>query len=434
VERSGSSPFWLEGQPKIEANLRSKIRQVYESTGSRDRTDLATWIRDEFKVDMASHYGGVPIKNPFGKASGQLSLQVSQVQLDADAGLGFVVLKTVIAQDDRGVQTMAEWAIKESRMVVERIHDEASGRDGWTVSWKGRGWWGSLEQYLDLMRESFQIGRTADMLVVPSCKYHLPASDEEDWNAAEYRYTTERFLQAWDESGGRGPLLVEKDFSPTLAGSDRADQQTRILNWLAKVPAMMRSGGGPDRIRVGLKLFNAMFEDAFQIEMLSLVCEAPERDRADFIIYANRLFDPEREFFGKRGIAYGGPALSYRNLGSLTEFRAKQARGECAAKLIPMSATGDIGSGRMAVEYALRGCENFQMHTAFQLPDAAYQLSGGSKSEKALHELLFQPKDGFIVWMHHVAAELDLYRDGVVHLADVAAYHRRDDCKLFRET
>ena len=60
-------------------------------------------------------------------------------------------------------------------------------------------------------------------------------------------------------------------------------------------------------------LFNAMFDEGFQVEMLRLVNERCGDDgRPDFVIYANRLFDPEREFEGKRGVAYGGPDLSAR--------------------------------------------------------------------------------------------------------------------------
>ena len=48
----------------------------------------------------------------------------------------------------------------------------------------------------------------------------------------------------------------------------------------------------------------------------------------DFIVYANRLFDPNREFDGERGVAYGGPDLSARNLsGRVTLPRASLSGG-----------------------------------------------------------------------------------------------------------
>ena len=103
-----------------------------------------------------------PIRNPWGKASGQLSLNESQIEEAAEAGLGLVVLKTVIAQDAAGTQSMSAWAIKESRMVAEPINSPATGAKGWTVTWKGRGWWQSFDDYLELVRAACEIGRRSD--------------------------------------------------------------------------------------------------------------------------------------------------------------------------------------------------------------------------------------------------------------------------------
>src|SRR5947208_7655519 len=79
------------------------------------------YIRESYNLNLTSEYGGLPIKNPFGKGSGQLSLNVSQVRKDAEEGLGFVVLKTIIAEDEDGAQSMSEWAIHETRMMAEKI-------------------------------------------------------------------------------------------------------------------------------------------------------------------------------------------------------------------------------------------------------------------------------------------------------------------------
>src|SRR5436305_12899614 len=100
-------------------------------------------------------------------------MRAGQVAEAAAAGLGFVVLKTVIAQDARGARSMDAWAIKESRMVVEPIVGVASGARGWTVTWRGRGWWESLDAYLALVRDSVSVGRERGMVVAPSVKYHL---------------------------------------------------------------------------------------------------------------------------------------------------------------------------------------------------------------------------------------------------------------------
>src|SRR5205807_2905821 len=107
-----------------------------------------------------------------GKGSGRLWLIPGQVETGADAGLAFVVLKTVIAQDASGAQSMAAWAIHETKMNVERRDD------GWTVTWKGRGWDRSFDDYVALVRAARDLTRAGRLLAVPSVKYHLPRLDE----------------------------------------------------------------------------------------------------------------------------------------------------------------------------------------------------------------------------------------------------------------
>jgi dihydroorotate dehydrogenase len=149
------------------------------------------------------------------------------------------------------------------------------------------------------------------------------------------------------------------------------------------------------------------------------------------VIYANRLFDPNRVFEGKRGVAYGGPDLSDRNLRVLSALRSSQERGEINGLLLEISGTGDISSGRIAVEYALRGCTSFQIHTLFQLPAAEYPMRVGTKVQKALHRLYFDPHDGFIAWMLHAAKRLQLVaNDRVVRFLDLAG--RGADSNLTR--
>jgi dihydroorotate dehydrogenase len=147
-----------------------------------------------------------------------------------------------------------------------------------------------------------------------------------------------------------------------------------------------------------------LFDDEFQLEMLKSVATAGD-DRPDFVVYANRLFDPHREFDGQRGIAMGGPDLSSRNLRVLGEFQ-DWSRAQRSIAPLEISATGDICSGRRAVEYLLCGCRTFQLHTFFQLPSSEYAMRQGSKLARALHQLYFHPRDGFIAWILHAANRL----------------------------
>jgi hypothetical protein len=274
------------------------------------------------------------------------------------------------------------------------------GTSGWTVSWKGRGWHESFDRYLAFFDESLAIGKATEMLVVPSVKYHLPGSDSEEWRIDEYVFTTSELFKVWRRHYPDEPMPIEKDFSPTLAGDDRSQQKETIIDWIRTVPGLIRSAQAG--VTVGLKIFNAMFDDDFQLEILRTAIDPGEQyQRADFLVYANRLFDPAREFDGKRGIAYGGPDLSERNLRILNRLRECERRGELRNPVQPISATGDIDSGQKAVEYERLGCTSFQMHTLFQLPHSCFAKRNGTRIEKALHHLLFHPESGYIAWKMH---------------------------------
>jgi dihydroorotate dehydrogenase len=398
-------PHLLPRCPDVPTHVLAQTRQDFERFASEGLpADLEVYLRAAYGIDCAGSYAGRLLKNPWGLASGQLSMRVGQISEAIDSGLGLIVLKTVIAEDAKGDRSMAEWAIRASRMTAERIVGRESGVEGWTVSWRGRGWWDSLDAYLELVRVATALGTQHGVPAIPSVKFHLPRSHEEAWRTDEYAETTSRLGRAFTDGGGTGPLILEKDFSPTLAGSDRSNVRATIFDWLARVPALIRSHGSTP-VLIGLKLFNALFDDEFQLEMLR---RAHGSNCADYLVYANRLFDPDRVYDGLSGVAYGGPDLSDRNLRVLTAFRAPLGTAPECEKPIEISATGDISSGRLAVEYALRGCTSFQIHTLFQLPSEAYPMKRGSKIQRALHLLLFDPQDGFVVWLLHAARRLDV--------------------------
>jgi len=295
---------------------------------------------------------------------------------------------------------MAAWAIHETKMTVEQRHSIA-GRDGWTVTWKGRGWDRSFEEYLALVRAGRELTRAGRLLAVPSVKYHLPRLDE-PFREAEYRYTTAQLARGW----GEAPLLLEKDFSPTLAGDRLAEEREQILRWLREVPAQIRAAS-PGPVRLAMKLMNARFDDDFQLEMVRA------SSGADALVVFNRLFDPQR------GVAYGGWDLSERNLRVLARLPASPpARSLCG--------TGNICSGKMIVEYAKRGCSAVQLHTFFQLPLSEYASVAGSRTERALHQLVFHPDDGLVAALlaEETAGRLHR-RDGALHFLDLADAHHR---------
>jgi hypothetical protein len=101
-------------------------------------------------------------------------------------------------------------------------------------------------------------------------------------------------------------------------------------------------------------------------------------------------------------VAFGGPDLSERNFRVLGQARAE------GRNLPPLTGTGNVCSGRMILEYARLGCESVQLHTFFQLPLSEYPAMEGTRPQRALHALIFDPEHGLIAGM------LDLEADGVL--------------------
>jgi hypothetical protein len=366
--------------------VRARLSTDFERFRRELPRDFADYLRQTYRIDLAARYLGHHLPHPFGKGSGQLSLNTDQLEADRGAGLAFVVLKTLIAETAAGKRSMEAWAIHETRMAVEQ-RAGANGRDGWTVTWKGRGWDRSLDDYLALVRAGRDLTRAGldGMLAVPSVKYNLPRLGE-SFIAGEYAHTTAALANAW----GEDPLPLEKDFSPTLAGDPLADERTQILRWITEIPGLIRAAA-PRGARVQLKLMNARFDDDFQLEMLGAAREA------DGLTVFNRLFDSGRR------VAYGGWDLSDRNL------RVLEAMNQRGMTTPGLSATGNICSGRMMLEYARRGCESGQLHTFFQLPLREYPATAGSRTARALHALVFDPADGIVAGM------LELEEQGVLH-------------------
>ena len=168
----------------------------------------------------------------------------------------------------------------------------------------------------------------------------------------------------------------------------QADERARILRWLREVPGRVRSAAAAP-IRLALKLMNARFDDDFQLEMMTAAREA------DALVCFNRLWD------ASAGVAYGGWDLSERNLRVL-----RAARGSAGPTL---TGTGNVCTGRVILDYARAGCESVALHSFFQLPLSEYPASEGSRTQRALHALLFHPADGLVAGM------LELEQAGVLH-------------------
>jgi len=80
----------------------------------------------------------------------------------------------------------------------------------------------------------------------------------------------------------------------------------------------------------------------------------------------------------------------------------------------------------MILEYARRGCESAQLHTFFQLPLSQYPATHGSRTQRALHALVFDPRDGLVAGILELEAQGTLERrGGELHFLDLASDARR---------
>src|SRR3989442_5129384 len=95
--------------------------------------DFPAHVRDTYRINLSARYLGRPLPHPIGKGSGQLSLNSGQLETDAEAGLAFAVLKTVIAEDAGGGPAVGALAIYESQK------ERGRRRARWSVTWEGRG-------------------------------------------------------------------------------------------------------------------------------------------------------------------------------------------------------------------------------------------------------------------------------------------------------
>ena len=84
--------------------MRAQLERDFERFGASSQPTSPRHIREAYRIDLTARYLGFTLPHPIGKGSGQLSLNLEQLETDRAAGLAFVVLKTVIAEDADGRQ------------------------------------------------------------------------------------------------------------------------------------------------------------------------------------------------------------------------------------------------------------------------------------------------------------------------------------------
>ena len=367
----------------IESRHSYSLSDDFDSGEVAPAKDLSPRILEKYGVDLTGEYAGVSLYHPFGKAAGQLSLNEKQVISDRDSGLAYTVLKSAVGVTESGEVGIDDWQKSAPEMMLEP-RKARDGRTGWTVTWKGRGWDKGFGAYIEFYRESLR--QNPGYLVIPSLMVDVT-------DAARARQQASHCITELFEIHGRnasvGNFVIEIDISPTLFLLPDADKDEKVIEMVTTSVDAFRSAL-ESKGRCVIKLPNASRGAEFQANLAKAGLEAGG-NRVAALIVGNRLFDPDSEFKGQRGIAYGGYDLSNANLETLDRFRADSIR-------VDIAGTGNICSGRMMAEYAIRGCKSGQIHTFFQLPPNSYRApaSSGGRTWRALRELLYHPDDGLI--------------------------------------
>ena len=128
------------------------------------------------------------------------------------------MLKTVIAQDAAGSQSMSAWAIKESQMVVEPIKSADDRRDRLDRHLERPGLVAVVRRLPGSGPRGVRDRPARNLLVVPSVKYHLPAPGETAWRTEEYSSTTRAILDAYQSSGGALADAAREGLFPDAGG------------------------------------------------------------------------------------------------------------------------------------------------------------------------------------------------------------------------
>ncbi|MCC7519775.1 MAG: hypothetical protein IT578_11405 [Verrucomicrobiae bacterium] len=381
-------PILLE----VPADAKARLRRDYDLYATDELP--AAWeemVREDYGLEVAGRFAGLPLRNPFGCAGGPLCRNLLQVREASEAGLGFVTLIAARARDEAGATMVQDWRGLESEAVLEGHNGDRS------LTWLECGWYDNLDVYAEFLRAALEVAGRRRMPVIPAVRFGVNVRGQA--SAAEARHTVRLLQEVWHGAHPDQPAPLEVEVLPEMRGLPAAQKKAALLRALRDAVRFLRaSSEHPKYLHAGLKLGMAPFDAAFQARALEAALDGSEPPA--FLVLFNRLRRYERWRGSYRAVSCGGPELARRNFVALDRIR----------RPVEFSALGDITTGRRMVEYALRGATSGQMHTVFQLPESAYRRRTGNRVDKALHELAFHPEHGLVAAMLHVKAKTGVSR------------------------
>lgn len=342
-----------------------KLSQKFIHTDIPDNfTDI---VKDEFGIDISAKYGNQKLKNPVLVAPGQMTRFPTQIQLIKEANFSGCVLKSVVAEDEKGNCSMVKLRKKPTKVETVYDSDDTEGEFP-IIHWDGGLDTRCLDEYMEFARSVVNLSGS-DFLIIVSLLGHLP-SYHEDLIEKEWLHTTRMLYET-------GYRFFEIDFCPFLKQQDHLMEKKTILRWYSTIPLVLKRTF-PD-IFVFPKILNLEYGLSFQMEMVKCAIRAG----ADGVVIANRIYKPEF------GCAHGGKELKERNLAQI-----KQARNELPE--VSISGTGGIYTGAHIVEYLQAGAENVQILSFLMGRLKSKMIKKGNRFKQVFYKLMLDAKDGYI--------------------------------------
>ena len=69
----------------VRYEMPDRLERDFERFKREQPGDLAGYVRETYRIDLAARYLGYSLPHPIGKASGQLSLNLEQIEADTTA-------------------------------------------------------------------------------------------------------------------------------------------------------------------------------------------------------------------------------------------------------------------------------------------------------------------------------------------------------------
>jgi len=390
----------------------NKLRQDFKGLRTQTALELSNHVLKNYGIDITGNYAGIKIAHPFGKAAGQLSMTSGHIKADFENGLAFSVMKSAVGVTVDGDIGIDGWERSAPKMIVES-RTSKDGRDGWTVTWKGRGWDKGFTAYADFYSDVLAMD-TPGHYTFPSLMVDVT---DRDRAIDQCSFCLKQLTEIHEKIGSKNPFTIEIDISPTLNLLPGAENDDTFRQFAVNSVAAFYHGL-PEPHKFIVKIPNADRGPEFQLQLVKDSIEEG-KERLAGIIIGNRLFDPKGEFEGQVGIAYGGWDLSNANLETLDLMLKEKIN-------VPLIATGNIGTGRMMVEYALRGCTAGEIHTFFQLSPSSYRApkGDGGRIWRAMREIMFHPDDGLIAIMLKLeTASLLTAKNEILYFSDLPSIY-----------